>query len=121
MLFDAIALIVLCGMMLVPLINIIVGLIVGAWLGGPVGALVGLALAVLISAVEKRLGDGLGWFEPESTAEYVHTHIAAPVALTRSNRLGPNARHAVLSAPAYFTELMPPLSSRMDSAADCPD
>ena len=44
MIFDAIALIVLSGMMLVPLINIVVGLIVGAWLAGPAGALVGLAL-----------------------------------------------------------------------------
>ena len=57
MIFDAIALIVLSGMMLVPLINIVVGLIAGAWLGGPAGALVGLSLAVLIAAMEKLIGD----------------------------------------------------------------
>jgi len=67
MIFDAIALIVLSGMMLVPLINIVVGLIVGAWLAGPAGALVGLALAVLIAAIEKWAGDRLEWFEPNTT------------------------------------------------------
>ena len=71
MIVDAIALIVLSGMMLVPLINLVVGLIVGAWLGGPVGALAGFALAVLITAFEKRVGDQLGWLEPEAPAEEV--------------------------------------------------
>jgi hypothetical protein len=61
MIFDAIAIIVLSGMMLVPLVNLVVGLIVGACLGGPAGVSVGLALAVLISVVEKRIGDQLGW------------------------------------------------------------
>ncbi len=54
MLFDAIAFILLCGMMLVPLINVVVGLIFGACFGGPLGALTGLALAVFISAIEHR-------------------------------------------------------------------
>ena len=107
MIFDAIALIVLSGMMLVPLINIVVGLIVGAWLGGPAGALVGIALAVLISAIEKQFGDRLGWFEPETTVEETPAHIAAPV--TR-------ARHAALSTPVYFTEPMPPLPLMVASA-----
>ena len=61
MIFDAIAIIVLSGMMLVPLVNLVVGLIVGACLGGPAGVSVGLALAVLISVVEKRIGDQLDW------------------------------------------------------------
>ena len=61
MIFDAIAIIVLSGMMLVPLVNFVVGLIVGACLGGPAGVSVGLALAVLTSVVEKRIGDHLGW------------------------------------------------------------
>ena len=75
MIFDAIATIVLCGMMAIPLINIVVGLIAGAWLGGPAGALIGLALAVLIAATEKWASDQPGWFEPNaSTAE------AAPLA-----------------------------------------
>jgi len=67
MIFDAIALIVLSGMMLVPLINIVVGLIVGAWLAGPAGALVGLALAILIAAIEKWAGDRLEWFKKNTT------------------------------------------------------
>jgi hypothetical protein len=54
MLFDAIACILLCGMMLVPLINVVVGLIFGACFGGPLGALTGLALAVFISAIEQQ-------------------------------------------------------------------
>ena len=106
MFFDAIALIVLSGMMLVPLINIVVGLIVGAWLAGPAGVPVGLALAVLISVIEKWLGDRLGWFERDmaSTAE------AAPLTVaSRSSDLRPTARHAALSAPVYFTEPVPPL------------
>ena len=37
MIIDAVAVIILCGMMLVPLFNTVVGLIVGAWLGGPAG------------------------------------------------------------------------------------
>ena len=67
MIFDAIALIVLSGMMLVPLINIVVGLIVGARLAGPAGALVGLALALLIAAMEKWAGDRLEWFKKNTT------------------------------------------------------
>ena len=111
MIFDAIAIIVLCGMMLVPLVNIVVGLIVGAWLGGPAGALVGLALAVLIVALETRIGDRLGWFEPDTT-----TAEAAPQTLaSRSSDLRPNTRHAALSAPVYFTEPMPPLPPMMAS------
>ena len=116
MILDAIALIVLSGMMLVPLVNIVVGLIVGAWLGGPAGALVGLALAVLIAAIEKRAGDQLGWFEPETTAEGARPH-KPQVATPRPNGLRPNARHAVLSTPVYFTEPVPPLPPMMASAA----
>jgi hypothetical protein len=67
MILDAIALVVLSGMMLVPLVNIVVGLISGAWLGGPAGAVVGLALAVLIAAIEKWVAGHLGWFEAETT------------------------------------------------------
>ena len=112
MIFDAIATIVLCGMMLVPLINIVVGIIVGAWLGGPLGALVGLAFAVLIAAIEKWVADQLGWFEPETT-----TAEAAPLAVaSRSSDLRPISRHTALSTPVYFTAPMPPLPPMMASA-----
>ena len=88
MIFDAIAVIVLCGMMLVPLVNMVVGLIVGAWLGGPAGALAGIALAVLIAGIEKWVADQVVWVEPNAiTAE------AAPLA-SRSSDLRPNTRHA---------------------------
>jgi hypothetical protein len=39
MLLDAIALLILIGMMLIPLVNVIVGVIAGAGLAGPPGAL----------------------------------------------------------------------------------
>jgi hypothetical protein len=110
MIFDAIAVIVLCGMMLVPLVNIVVGLIAGAWLGGPAGALVGIALAVLIAGIEKWVADQVGWVEPNAiTAE------AAPLA-SRSSDLRSNTRHAALSTPVYFTEPVPPLRPMMAAA-----
>jgi hypothetical protein len=108
MIFEAIAIIVLSGMMLVPLINVVVGLIAGAWLGGPAGALVGLAFAVLIAATEKWMAGQLGWFEPETTsAEEARPHLGPQ--LTR-------ARHATLSTPVYFTGPVPPLPPMMASA-----
>jgi hypothetical protein len=41
MLLDAIAILILGGMMFIPLVNIIVGVVVGAGLAGPPGALFG--------------------------------------------------------------------------------
>ena len=109
MIFDAVALIVLSGMMLVPIINIVVGLIVGAWLAGPAGVPVGLALAVLISVIQKWLGDRLGWFEPKTTIlEEVRPHVAPQVI---------RPRHASLSAPVHFTQPVPPLPPMIASAA----
>jgi hypothetical protein len=116
MLFDAIALVVLCGMMLVPVINIVVALILGAWLGGPVGALVGLALAALISAMEKRIGDRLGWFELKTTtAEGARPHVAPQVTRARPSDWRQGARHPVLSTPVYFTEPVLPHPPMMAS------
>jgi len=63
MLLDAIASIVLAGMMLIPLANIFVGVIVGASLGGVPGALAGFVLAAAVIAAEKSLGDRRGWFD----------------------------------------------------------
>ena len=110
MIFDAIALIVLSGMMLVPLVNVVVGLIAGAWLGGPAGALIGVALAVVIAAIEKWGAGHLGWFEPDPAED-------APLTLaTRSIDLRPAARHTALSTPVYFTEPVPPLPPMMVAA-----
>lgn len=57
MLLNAIAIIILAGMMLVPLVNILVGAIAGAGLAGPPGAVAGVALAIAITGAEKLIGD----------------------------------------------------------------
>ena len=62
LLLDAIALVILLGMMLVPLVNIIVGVTVGAGLAGPPGALCGALIALAITAGQKLIGDQRGWF-----------------------------------------------------------
>jgi hypothetical protein len=61
MLLDAIALLILIGMMLIPLVNVIVGVIAGAGLAGPPGALFGLLSALVISAAQKIVLDRAGW------------------------------------------------------------
>ncbi|NJO34460.1 MAG: hypothetical protein HC869_16355 [Rhodospirillales bacterium] len=48
---EALAAVVLCGLMLVPVINIGVGLIAGFVLGGIGGALVGAVVGFVISAI----------------------------------------------------------------------
>jgi hypothetical protein len=118
MIFDAIAVIVLSGMMLVPLINLVVGLIVGAWLGGPAGVPAGLALAVLISLMEKRLGDRLGWFEPIPTAEGVRPLHKPEIPSARLSFL--RVPHPVISTPVYFTEPAPPVPPLMASVLSEP-
>ena len=50
MLLDAIATVILLGMMFIPLVNIIVGVVIGADLAGPPGALA-------ISAAQKIIDD----------------------------------------------------------------
>jgi len=61
MLVDAIATVILAGMMMTPLLNVLVGGIVGAGIAGPVGGLVGMLLAVAITAAETWIADRLGW------------------------------------------------------------
>jgi branched-subunit amino acid ABC-type transport system permease component len=63
MLLDAIATIILGGMMLIPFANVIVGAIIGAGLGGPPGAAVGIALAIAITYAETWIAERLGWRE----------------------------------------------------------
>ena len=53
MLLDAIATVILLGMMFIPLVNIIVGVVIGADLAGPPGALCGLLSALAISAAQR--------------------------------------------------------------------
>lgn len=61
MLLNAIAALVLAGMMLVPFVNVFVGAVVGAGLAGGPGALFGIVVALLITAAEVLLADLLGW------------------------------------------------------------
>jgi hypothetical protein len=63
MLLDAIALLILAGMMFIPLVNVIVGVVVGAGLAGPPGALCGLMSALAITVAQKFLRDRPGWIQ----------------------------------------------------------
>jgi hypothetical protein len=62
MLLDAIALLILAGMMFIPLVNVIVGVVVGAGLAGPPGALCGLMSALAIPVAQKIVCHRTAWF-----------------------------------------------------------
>jgi hypothetical protein len=62
MLLDAIALLILAGMMFIPLVNVIVGVVVGAGLAGPPGALCGLLSALAITVAQKIIRHRTAWF-----------------------------------------------------------
>jgi hypothetical protein len=68
---DAIAIIILAGMMLIPGINLLVGIVAGAASFGVSGAFAGAATAVLITLAEKWLSDRrrIGSAQPSPTAE----------------------------------------------------
>ena len=101
MILDAIAVVVLCGMMAIPLINIVVGLIAGACLGGPAGALVGVALAVLIIVIEKRIAGQLGRLEPNATTAEAARPASATVTLLHLHlHTQPQDEHDALWAQA---------------------
>jgi len=59
-LLDAIASVILLGMMLVPLVNIIVGIIVGAGLAGPFGGICGAFIALAITGAQRAIGERRG-------------------------------------------------------------
>jgi predicted membrane protein len=52
---DAVATIILAGMMFMPIINLVVGIIVGACCFGFSGAIAGAALAFLITIAQKQV------------------------------------------------------------------
>jgi hypothetical protein len=54
MLLDAIATVILAGLMLIPLANVVVGGVVG-------GGIIGILLAIAIAALETWLADRLVW------------------------------------------------------------
>jgi hypothetical protein len=62
LLLDAIASIILMGMMLVPIVNLFAGVILGAALGGAPGGVAGFLLAVTVTVAEKMIADRQGWF-----------------------------------------------------------
>ena len=71
MLLDAIAILILIGMMFIPLVNIVVGIVVGAGVAGPPGAFCGLLSALAISAAQTIIGKRKGWsaFSPAEVHE----------------------------------------------------
>ncbi len=69
MLPNAIATVILAGMMLIPFVNVVVAAIVGAGLAGPFGSLFGILLAVAITAAETTIAQRMGWREVASASE----------------------------------------------------
>lgn len=63
MLLDAIATIILAGMMLIPIVNVFVGVVVGAHLGGVPVAAAGALLAVAIIRVEALVFERFEWLQ----------------------------------------------------------
>ena len=63
LLLDAIASVILLGMMMVPIVNIFAGIILGAALGGVPGGVLGFLLAVIVIVAEKIVAERCGWFE----------------------------------------------------------
>jgi hypothetical protein len=57
---DAIATVILAGLMLVPIVNVIVGGVVGGGLAGPLGGAFGILLAIAVTALETWIADRLG-------------------------------------------------------------
>jgi hypothetical protein len=103
MLLDAIATVILAGLMLLPLLNVIVGGVVGAGLLGPLGGLAGIVLAIAITALETWLADRLGWRdlqcvqEPaadEVMAERERTIATGPPSRRRQSHRAPDATAA---------------------------
>jgi hypothetical protein len=90
MLLDAIATVILAGLMLIPLANVVVGGVVGAGLAGPLGGIVGILLAIAIAALEARLADRLGWRDLRHRSPNASDPVANEMAPTtaRSIRTG---------------------------------
>lgn len=109
---DAIALIILAGMMLIPFVNVVVGIIVGAGVGGVIGAVAGLLLSVLVIAAEKLIGHRLGLFDPRralaaSALPQASAYRHARLTRRRTLVLRAQPRPPVLRPPIYFTEPAP--------------
>jgi hypothetical protein len=92
MVLDAIATVILAGLMLIPIVNVVVGGVGGAGLFGPPGAIAGVLLAIGITWLEVWLADAFGWRD-------LHLETAAPPerfndgpATERTIKTGPPSR-----------------------------
>lgn len=117
MLLNAIATLILLGMMLVPVVNVFVGAIVGGGLAGPEGSLFGIVLALLITTAEVMLADRLGWRDltcpPEEVPELAAaSHYEAVAVSERADpptiRTGPAAGRRKLGRPGADLGHRPP-------------
>ena len=61
MLLDAIATVILAGLMLIPFLNVVVGAVIGAGLAGVPGVFAGVVTGLAIVAIETFVADRLGW------------------------------------------------------------
>jgi hypothetical protein len=77
MLLNALATLVLFGMMLVPFVNIIVGAVVGGGLAGPQGMTFGILLALSITAAELYFAKLFGWSDLACASEEAVEQLAA--------------------------------------------
>jgi hypothetical protein len=92
MLLDAIATIILAGMMLIPLVNVFVGAVAGAALGGVPGALAGVIGAVVVTLLERVLADRLGWREVRQLPEPLATDGDEETLVTTIGRRAQSSR-----------------------------
>ncbi len=113
MLLDAIATVILAGMMLIPIANLFVGAVVGASLGGLPGGIAGFVVAVAVTAVEKLLGDRRGWFElragtGDSTANEEHIPVRKEICEVSANALqAPKRRQLVIQQKRHRRRSLP--------------
>jgi hypothetical protein len=110
--FDAIALVILAGMMLIPFVNIVVGVIVGAGVGGVFGAVAGMLLSVLVIAAEKLIGHRLGLLDPRpalaaSALPQANAYGRARLTRRRTLVLRAQRRRPLLHPPIYIDEPAP--------------
>lgn len=107
LLLDAIASIILMGMMLLPIVNVVEGVILGAALGGVPGGVAGLLLAVIVTVAEKMIADRRGWFRimgaVEATAvsdveQKPDAKLGARARLTRRRARGSQKKRRRLAA-----------------------
>jgi hypothetical protein len=112
MLLNAIATVILVGMMLIPLVNIAVGAIAGAGIGGLPGGLFGILLGLAISAAEKWVADRLGWWD-------IPSQIDSGAGAMEDHRSDLATAAAITGPPTIRTG--PPTGRRKPRRAMAPD